>query len=387
MKTALRILYAETDSQLWDRLRRKLALHFEDWLLTCSSSKLEMEKALKENAQYNLLIANNDFFSKEDVETLCTTFPYQILLLTKERGLQASKNKGLHYLTQDIEAKFLDKVPNLLNKIISPPSHSNSEENELKQLRKQKILIGEDNPMNRKLILKMMEDWSLKPKVLSNGLLIIEELKKANYDILLIDLQMPYLNGLDTIMHIKRVLQLDIKIILMTGIIFREKYQGILPIINGVLRKPFNATDLINSIQKCILNKPGEFQKNSQLKTLAKDTNKKYNLNFLRKASHNNIDFIKEMISIFNNQIEEFLPRIPILLNTKNFDELTLQIHTIKSSSRHVGSMGLFELCEQIESTIAGEEPLKANIPKLLDRFIDESTEALKQLKEVLPKL
>src|SRR6201999_4409275 len=60
-----------------------------------------------------------------------------------------------------------------------------------------RLLIAEDNPVNVLLMKKLLSKWKISPTIADNGERAIETLKNDNFDIILMDLQMPVMNGFD----------------------------------------------------------------------------------------------------------------------------------------------------------------------------------------------
>jgi len=289
------------------------------------------------------------------------------------------------YIVQEM-VKFLDgkvRVESEINKgsvfIVTldfgrvKPAVSNNPFTEQRSLRHRKILIGEDNRMNKMIIEKMMDKWEAIPTIVSNGKLVIEELKQNDsYDVLLIDLQMPIMGGDEAIKYIRNVLHSDIQIILMTASVFREKFEDVMPYINKLLQKPFSSTTLYEQICTCIQN----------ISTESKPVHNSFNLEFLRIASNNNEVFVNEMIQIFNKQVDKFNEQFPQLLQQKEFQEISFHSHTIKSSSRNIGNKQLYRLCEKIEEISSTDNVSVEILGNLLNQFKEESTLTKKLLKE-----
>ncbi len=257
-------------------------------------------------------------------------------------------------------------------------SSSYASENGLKGL---KILIGEDNVMNRKILDKIMSKWNVETTFLTNGKEIIEELKQnKDYDLLLIDYRMPLMNGEETIIYIRKQLKLELNIILMTASVIRKQYDGMKAYISGFLNKPFSSSQLHQLI---VENLP-----DIRTKRLNKlPTGKNFDLSFLEKASNNNVDFIKEMIEIFINQVDDFLTKLPYLTKENNYDEIALRVHTLKSSARYIGNLKLFSNCESIEKIIETEENYEEKVGHLLGEFVQESSLTKRNLLEALEQL
>lgn len=60
------------------------------------------------------------------------------------------------------------------------------------------ILVAEDNPVNQKLMLTLLKRLGYKATLVENGLEVIDELERKNYDVILMDVQMPHLDGFET---------------------------------------------------------------------------------------------------------------------------------------------------------------------------------------------
>ncbi|WGL60571.1 response regulator [Pigmentibacter sp. JX0631] len=65
-----------------------------------------------------------------------------------------------------------------------------------------KILVAEDNPVNQKLIISILKKMGFEPKLVENGKLAVEEEETGNYDIILMDLQMPEMDGINATKNI-----------------------------------------------------------------------------------------------------------------------------------------------------------------------------------------
>ncbi|MCZ4221821.1 response regulator [Pedobacter rhodius] len=84
------------------------------------------------------------------------------------------------------------------------------------------ILITEDNPLNQMIITTMMSSWkNTKITITSNGLECLEIMKKQSFDLILMDIQMPVMDGYQTISAIKKgfagVENLNVPIIVLTS--------------------------------------------------------------------------------------------------------------------------------------------------------------------------
>ncbi|MBI3519152.1 MAG: response regulator [Bacteroidetes bacterium] len=114
-----------------------------------------------------------------------------------------------------------------------------------------KVLVVEDNLMNQKLAGFMLKDWGLDFDICSNGKLATEKLKTDTYQIILMDIQMPEMNGYEATEYIRAQLKLDLPIIAMTAhALPGEKEKCLSYGMTDYISKPIQENDLRNLISK-----------------------------------------------------------------------------------------------------------------------------------------
>lgn len=118
-------------------------------------------------------------------------------------------------------------------------------------LEHKKILIVEDNPDSQKYAECSLIKLNVNLFLASNGNEAIEILKKEKIDIILMDLYMPEMNGIQCINKIRHELYLSTPIILITAALI-ELHSDIEPLINGIIIKPYKKLDLINLINRLL---------------------------------------------------------------------------------------------------------------------------------------
>jgi two-component system CheB/CheR fusion protein len=85
------------------------------------------------------------------------------------------------------------------------------------ELEKIKVLVAEDIALNQILIKLILADFGFECEIAENGKIVLEKLKESEYDIILMDLQMPIMNGFETTDYIRNTLNLQIPIIALTA--------------------------------------------------------------------------------------------------------------------------------------------------------------------------
>ncbi|HOX84241.1 MAG TPA: ATP-binding protein, partial [Chryseolinea sp.] len=181
------------------------------------------------------------------------------------------------------------------------------------------VLLVEDNDINRLYAKSILKKWQCHTDTAENGLVAIEKIKNNSYDVVLMDIQMPVMDGYETTQAI-RMMDSEIckvPIVALTANatkadVDRCKAAGM----DDYLPKPFTPEDLYRKLFEELnikaSNKPR--QKTSKPKSTA------YNLEYLRSVSGSNEDFIREMVSTFTQSIPPILTEIKTATEEKDWD-------------------------------------------------------------------
>jgi len=116
-----------------------------------------------------------------------------------------------------------------------------------------KILIAEDNVLNQKIIEILIKRMGWSYKMVADGIEAVEECLNGDYDVILMDIDMPQMNGWEATIEIRRKKN-NIPIIALTAYSeesFRKKSfeSGM----NYFLSKPYNKEEIYETIRKCVL--------------------------------------------------------------------------------------------------------------------------------------
>lgn len=118
------------------------------------------------------------------------------------------------------------------------------------------VLVAEDNTINQFMIQKILSSWNLEVTIVENGQLVLDALKRSQFDIILMDTHMPVLGGLETTRRIRADRGLDynkIPIISLSAAVLEEELQEAFDSgVNDVVSKPFDLSVLHHKIQKLV---------------------------------------------------------------------------------------------------------------------------------------
>jgi len=119
-----------------------------------------------------------------------------------------------------------------------------------------KILLAEDDPFNQLLIRKVVKDAGFMLDVVDNGQVAIDKLQEQDYDLVLMDVEMPVMNGYEATSYIREHLgnKSNIPIIIVTNIAgTQEAAKCMLLGANTYLSKPFKSEQLLDEIATLVI--------------------------------------------------------------------------------------------------------------------------------------
>ncbi len=146
-------------------------------------------------------------------------------------------------------------IPYKKSIIVQPVPEAIEKKYNIKDLRKLKILLVEDNRMNVLLVSSLFSENKLKLEVAENGSVCIDKLKKNKFDIILMDMEMPVMNGYESATIIRNELKNNIPIIAMTAHAMAGEREKCLSLgMNEYISKPINANLLFEKMYDLTLN-------------------------------------------------------------------------------------------------------------------------------------
>ncbi len=285
-------------------------------------------------------------------------------------------------------SEFIVKI----NYPINNESMSATKENEevkmlCTELNKFKVFLAEDNVMNQKLASTILKGFGLEVEIAENGLIAMEKVRDNKYHLLLMDVQMPIMDGYTSSRKIRDEEKSDIPIIAMTAHIMPgEKEKCISFGMNDYISKPFKEIELYNIIEKYLKAKPAENKEPDSITEKENTSTVTVNLDELYELAKGDKVFIMEMIEIFLEQSPSDILEIGNAIKGNDFDTIRAISHRMKTS---VGFMGLRPLLKPL-SAMENSAEAKEGMDKIIIEFEEVKTvceNAVEQLKKTLSSL
>jgi len=215
------------------------------------------------------------------------------------------------------------------------------------------ILLADDNEINRLMLIQMLTDWNPKVKIdeAKNGLEVIDMVITKKYDLILMDLQMPKLNGLEASEYIRTKLKSDIKIIALTANTTKNAQENCEKVgMNGFLLKPYVLNDVIKSIGLQLDLKITQTAKTKSIpKEKPKYAFKHLDINRLLKTYKKDKE-VKDILQSILLEIDEGMKALELNYTQKKWESFIKTAHSLLNKAPYVGGEEYVKQCRTIES-------------------------------------
>ncbi|MBP6334656.1 MAG: PAS domain S-box protein [Bacteroidia bacterium] len=208
-----------------------------------------------------------------------------------------------------------------------------------------KVLVVEDIALNQLLMKTLLDDFGFGCDIAGNGLLAIEKLEDQVYDVILMDLQMPEMNGFDATEHIRKKLKLTTPIIALTAdVTTMDLAKCKLVGMNDYLAKPVDERLLFNKIISLVNMQKASFETGIKLSGNALVKKNRYiDLNQLSLRMKSDPKLIMEMINLYLIQTPPLVDSMKLSLQNEDWNALYQAAHKIIPSFAIMGISSDFE--------------------------------------------
>ncbi|MCX8492192.1 MAG: ATP-binding protein, partial [Cyclobacteriaceae bacterium] len=219
--------------------------------------------------------------------------------------------------------------------------------NESKQkLKGLNVLLVEDNDINRLYAGSILKMWGCKVRFAENGAVAVDCVKMFPLDVVLMDIQMPVMDGFEATKVIRSLNDPKGKlpIIALTANTTRKDMEQCLTArMNDCISKPFTPEDLFKAIKQLVGVKKIK-------RTEPKKVNRSsFDLSYLKSVSNNNELFVNEMIDTFLETVPKSIVELRTLSKQQDWENLSRAVHKLRPSITLLGIHQAKELASEIE--------------------------------------
>ena len=253
-----------------------------------------------------------------------------------------------------------------------------------------RILVADDNYTNQQVALGMLKAMGLSANAVANGKEVLKALETIHYDLLLMDCQMPVMDGYEATRIIRdaqsSVKNHSIPIIAMTAHTIQSEWEKCRAAgMNGFISKPVTANALATRIDKWLPNQAGikkALQKRSPVRAKAADS-RVWDKSDLLARLMGDTDLAKKIIKVFLEQTPNQIIELKNALKAGDLPNIELLSHSIKGACANIGAGRLQAVACDIE-TLARSGDV-ADIKTLFDDLEKELGQLKKTVKKIAP--
>jgi len=205
-----------------------------------------------------------------------------------------------------------------------------------KEIKNIKVLVAEDIQLNQLLMKTLLEDFGFECDIAENGRIAVEMLQNAHYDIVLMDLQMPDMNGFESTNYIRNILNSDIPIIALTADVTTVDVAKCKEVgMNDYIAKPVDEKLLYTKIVGFV--KRPMIVEDEMEELVLEKTIKYTDLDYLIRRTKSNPVLMMEMISLYLEQTPPLITAMKLSWKDKDWPSLYAAVHKMIPSFSIMG--------------------------------------------------
>ncbi len=208
------------------------------------------------------------------------------------------------------------------------------------------ILLAEDQVFNQLVVQSMVENWGFKIDIVENGKEAIEKMNNTRYDIVLMDIQMPVMGGIEATQRIRKELKKPLNetpIIAITANAYSQDHKKYIEIgMNDTISKPFKSQVLFHKIANLLgMSNANFLHYNEKLSdidivTISRNENL-FDLSVLKGISKGKQQTIDNMLNVFIEKVTEEMHQLKTATEQQNWQQITTIAHKMKPALAYLG--------------------------------------------------
>lgn len=228
------------------------------------------------------------------------------------------------------------------------------------------VLLVEDNDINQELALGLLEPFEIEVDVANNGQQALECIANKNYDLVLMDIQMPIMDGYEATEKL-RDMGLELPIVAMTANVMDEDIQRAKSAgFNDHLGKPIDLNKLQSTLSH-YLRQQVVTTKSASTSAIIEEYNTVFDPRLGLRTTNDNQDLYLKLLTKFRESIQDKLDSLKKLVTNGEYHNAEIVAHTLKGLGASLGMQHLGECAAKLESELGSPQPKPhAFVPQLL---------------------
>jgi PAS domain S-box-containing protein len=253
-----------------------------------------------------------------------------------------------------------------------------------------RLLLAEDNPLNQEVAVSLLEDVGISVDVAEDGLIALEKARSQPYDLILLDVQMPNMDGLTAARELRKLPEYTATpIVAMTANAFDEDRQNALDAgMNEHVAKPVDPDVLYGVLQRLLGTPHAPAQPPAA--TLRPDSPQGEPLAHIAgldiqaglRSTLGKRDKLLDLLGKFANDHSDNVDKLRSSLQQGNYRNARLLIHSLKGTTATLGLTALSDCTGRLEKMIAAETPASQLAPDI-DRLAVWLANLVEQIRDI----
>ncbi len=248
-----------------------------------------------------------------------------------------------------------------------------------------RLLLVEDNMVNQKVATRILERLGYRADLAGNGYEALDALWRQPYDVVLMDVQMPELDGLEATRRIRRELEAERQpyIIAMTANAMRGDREACLEAgMNAYMSKPVRVEELVDSLERISTARPAKVRRSGRPRARIRASIDLAVLERLRdELGDGDPAIVVELLDLFAAEAVAVGPDLRSLETSRIYRAA----HTLKGSAQSLGALDLASRCETLEAL--GRQGSLDEAAALLPGFEEAVARTLRELRVIVATL
>lgn len=267
------------------------------------------------------------------------------------------------------------------------------------------VLLAEDNKVNQLVAVEMLKHLHCQVTLASNGQEAIEWLEQQQFDLVLMDIHMPVMDGVEAVQWIRSQVRFaELPVIAITANMLASDHERyILGGMNKVITKPIDMEELSQLVRQYAGKEHGQTE--YPVRSEDKDTSRNPAIAKLDQAwimeqlkqlsllqAHEAIGRVNGKLNIYLHMMEQFykdyvhfMEKVTQHYEQQEFDDVIRSLHTLKGASSYLNAYSVYELA------VEGEEVVRENnwamLPQYFTRLEKEMRQLLQQIEQFFIKI
>jgi len=236
-----------------------------------------------------------------------------------------------------------------------------------------RILLVEDGPINQVVAKALLEKAGALVSVQSNGRAAVEAVRRApgDYDLILMDVQMPEMNGIDATRMLRRELKVTIPIIALTaGAMADERIACLEAGMDDFLAKPFQRTEILATVAK--------YHRTSSKAGATAQGEQPVSVSELEEVLDFDHELFVEIMQMFQESLPDRIQKLTSAWESGDSATLGQLLHSLMGTSGSVGARRISQACVEVQTSVTQDDREKTS--EKLQELFHQMREFLKAL-------